>query len=228
MDLSFVEPFVQDNGLVLNIPDYEGWNAAFTVGPQTAYDVLDSIRGAFNFKDKIGLQPDARTVLYGFSGGAYATEWASEMQPDCWCCHGGPPPNITNTYIYCDGGDWAELNVWAVLGMMNAIPEIKEYINKDLLDEHREEFYGPMRRCSRHFGVEEVPPSLAFRNISSFFRHGDHFLYKFHEALDQFGLMGRTGVPKFPMCIYQGTKDEIVHPIGVTNQLVRDLCERGD
>ncbi|GFF91734.1 hypothetical protein IFM61392_09420 [Aspergillus lentulus] len=155
-----------------------------------------------------------------------AAQLCPRSDPDCWCCHGGPPPNITNTYIYCDGGDWAELNVWAVLGMMNAIPEIKEYINKDLLDEHRKEFYGPMRRCSRHFGVEEVL-SLAFRNISSFFRHGDHFLYKFREALDQFGLMGRTRVPKFPVYIYQGTKDEIVHLIGVTHQLVRDLCERG-
>ncbi|GFF51209.1 Secretory lipase [Aspergillus lentulus] len=77
------QPFVQDNGPVLNIPDYEGWNAAFTVGPQTAYHVLDSIRAAFNFKDKIGLQPNARTVLYGFSGSAYATEWASEMRPSC-------------------------------------------------------------------------------------------------------------------------------------------------
>ncbi|KAF7117675.1 hypothetical protein CNMCM5793_006798 [Aspergillus hiratsukae] len=210
MDLSFVEPFVRDDGPVLNIPDYEGWNAAFTVGPQTAYQVLDSIRAAFNFKDKIGLQPDARTVLYGFSGGAYATEWASEMQPSY-------APELTQIVGAAMG----------VLGIMNAVPEIREYIDKDLLDEHREEFYGPLRRCSRHFGVEEVPPSLAFRNISSFFKHGDHFLYKFREALDSLGVMGRTGAPKFPMYIYQGTKDEIVHPIGVTNQLVRDLCDKG-
>ncbi|KAB8226952.1 secretory lipase-domain-containing protein [Aspergillus alliaceus] len=235
MDLSFVEPFVRDDGPVLNIPDYEGWNAAFTVGPQTAYHTLDSIRAAFNFKDEIDLQPNARTVLYGFSGGAYATEWASEMQPSyapeltqiVGAAMGGPPPNITNTYIHCDGGDWAELNVWAVLGMMNAVPEMKEYIDKDLLDEHREEFYGPMKRCSRHFGVEDVPPSLAFRNISSFFKHGDHFLYRFRDTLDHLGVMGRTGAPKFPMYIYQGTKDEIVDPIGVTNQLVRGLCEKG-
>ncbi|KAF7589932.1 hypothetical protein BBP40_003512 [Aspergillus hancockii] len=235
MDLSFVQPFVREDGPVLNVPDYEGWNAAFTVGPQSAYHTLDSIRAAFNFKDKIGLQPNARTVMYGFSGGAYATEWASEMQPSyapelsqiVGAAMGGPPPNITNTYIYCDGGEWADLNVWAVLGMMNAVPEMKGFIDNDLLEEHRDEFYGPLRRCSRHFGVEEVPPSLAYRNISSFFKHGDHFLYKFRETLDHLGVMGRHDAPKFPMYIYQGTKDEIVDPIGVTNQLVRDLCEKG-
>ncbi|KAE8348818.1 secretory lipase-domain-containing protein [Aspergillus coremiiformis] len=235
MDLSFVQPFVREDGPVLNIPDYEGWNAAFTVGPQTAYHILDSLRAVFNFKDTIGLEADARAVMFGFSGGAYATEWASEMQPTYapeltqiqGAAMGGPPPNITNTYIYCNEGEWAELNVWAMLGVMNAVPEMKEYMDQDLLPEHREDFYGPMTRCTRCFGKENGHQALAYRNISSFFKHGDHFLYKFRETLDHLGVMGRRGAPNFKMYFYQGTNDEIVDPIEDTNKLVRDLCAKG-
>ncbi|KAF5865364.1 hypothetical protein ETB97_004175 [Aspergillus alliaceus] len=107
---------------------------------------------------------------------------------------------------------------------MNAVPERKEYTGKDLLDEHRDELYGPVRRCSRHFGVEEAPPPLVFRNISSFFKlRRPYFLYKFRDTLDDLGVMGRRGAPKFPMYIHQGTKDEIVDLTGVTSQLVCDL-----
>jgi triacylglycerol lipase len=47
MSLSFVQPFVREDGPTLNTPDYEGWNAAFTVGPQTAYHTIDSLRVVF-------------------------------------------------------------------------------------------------------------------------------------------------------------------------------------
>jgi triacylglycerol lipase len=72
--------------------------------------------------------------MFGFSGGVYATEWASETQPTyapelhqiAGAAMGGPPPNIANTYLYCNGGEWAELNVWAMLGVMNAVAEMNE------------------------------------------------------------------------------------------------------
>ncbi|KAE8364893.1 secretory lipase-domain-containing protein [Aspergillus caelatus] len=238
MDLSFVLPFVNKNGPILNIPDYEGWNAAFTVGPQTAYHTLDSIRAAFNFQKNfglIGLKPDAKTVMYGFSGGAYATEWASELQPTyapeltqiVGAAMGGPPPNVTDTYLGCNMGPWAELNVWAMLGVMNALPEMKKYMDKDLLEEHRERFYGPKTRCSRCFGREPAHEPLENQNISSFFEHGDSFLYRFRRELTEIGVMGRHGAPAFPMYIFQGTNDEIVGDIDVTNKLVCGLCDQG-
>jgi triacylglycerol lipase len=104
---------------------------------------------------------------------------------------------------------------------------MNEYMDKDLLNKHRNEFYGPKKRCTRCFGKDEVPPSLAYRDISSFFENGDSFLYKFREMLDHISVMGRRGAPKFPMFIYQGTNDKIVDPIEVANNLVRDLCEKG-
>ncbi|KAE8376944.1 secretory lipase-domain-containing protein [Aspergillus bertholletiae] len=235
MDLSFVMPFVNKNGPILNIPDYEGWDAAFTVGPQSAYHTLDSIRAVFNFRDKIDLEEDARTVMYGFSGGAYATEWASEFQrtyaPELHqivgAAMGGPPPNIIDTYLGCNEGPWAELNVWAMLGVMNAVSEMKEYMDKDLLEKHRKEFYGPKTRCSRCFGREEAHEPLEYKNISSFFEHGHEFLYKFRNTLEAIGVMGKHGAPDFPMYIFQGTNDEIVGHIEVTNKLVRHLCDQG-
>ncbi|KAE8143481.1 secretory lipase-domain-containing protein [Aspergillus pseudotamarii] len=238
MDLSFVLPFVNKHGPILNIPDYEGWNAAFTVGPQTAYHTLDSIRAAFNFQKEYGLtglKPDARTVMYGFSGGAYATEWASELQPTyapeltqiVGAAMGGPPPNITDTYLGCNEGPWAELNVWAMLGVMNAVPEVKKYMDNDLLEEHRERFYGPKTRCSRCLGREPAHEPLEYQNISSYFEHGHSFLSRFRRDLTDIGVMGRHGAPAYPMYIFQGTNDEIVGDIDVTNKLVCNLCDKG-
>ncbi|KAJ6104884.1 hypothetical protein N7486_003573 [Penicillium sp. IBT 16267x] len=118
LNLVFLLPYLQ-KGPVLNIPDYEGSNAACTVGPQSAFHTLDSIRAALQSTDYTNISSDAMVIMFGYSGGAFATELATEKL-------GGLPPNITSTYNNINKGPMAEVNIAAILGVMNAYPEMDE------------------------------------------------------------------------------------------------------
>lgn len=67
------------SGWFVNVPDYEGPLASFTAGVQSGHATIDSIRAAFNANETLGLDVDARYALWGYSGGALASEWAAEM-----------------------------------------------------------------------------------------------------------------------------------------------------
>ncbi|KAA8647916.1 hypothetical protein EYZ11_012906 [Aspergillus tanneri] len=241
VQMSFVFPYLMSyKGLlgrrpILNIPDYEGSNAAFTVGPQSGYHTLDSIRAALNSKDITGIKRTARAIMFGYSGGALATEWASELHAEyapklniAGAAMGGPPPNITNTYINVNGTQ-SPLNVWAMLGVMRAFPEVDEHMRNDIRPDKRSLFLGPQKRCTRcQLYSPKIPPN---ENVSSWFEHGDEFLYKFKEILDTNGTMGnhieKGQSPNFPLYIFQGTKDNITAPIEDTDNLYHKYCDAG-
>ncbi|EAW17367.1 putative lipase [Aspergillus fischeri NRRL 181] len=232
----FVAEALADAGSpVLNIPDYEGSNAAFTVGPQSAYQTLDSIRAATQSGEITGIDKDAETVLFGYSGGGYASEWAVEFHHDyasdvniIGAAIGGPPPNIMKTYKHVNG-KLSTLNVWAMLGVMNAIRDIDIWMRGDLKDEHREKFLGALQRCSE---PEDKPPKIpTWANINNWFKNGDEFLTKFESNLTEIGVMGNriteTTAPKFPLYIYQGALDIITAPYKDTKDLKEKFCEHG-
>jgi triacylglycerol lipase len=227
--MALVLPLLQE-GPILNIPDYEGSNAAFTVGPQTAYQTLDSIRAALKSGHITGLSSEAKTIMFGYSGGGLATEWASELHPSyasdlriAGAIIGGPPPNVTKTYLSVNGGTASAINVYAVLGVMNAFPEVDEYLREHLLPEHRDTFLSAFSRCDPSANA----PGLNNTDISAFFDNRDHFLHKFKDLLDENGVMGRHGSPDFPLFIYKGLNDEITPDNADVEALVKKLCEDG-
>jgi hypothetical protein len=68
------------SGWFVNVPDYEGPLASFTAGVMSGHATIDSIRAAFNANKTLGLDVDARYAMWGYSGGALASEWAAELQ----------------------------------------------------------------------------------------------------------------------------------------------------
>ncbi|MGW6605509.1 lipase family protein [Streptomyces sp. NPDC055036] len=62
------------------IPDTEGQNANFVVGPEYGTNTLDSIRAASRFPETC-MNTGTRFGLIGYSGGAIATHWASVLAP---------------------------------------------------------------------------------------------------------------------------------------------------
>ncbi|KAL3458407.1 secretory lipase-domain-containing protein [Aspergillus heterothallicus] len=241
MQMAYVVPYLMSHkGLwgsrpFINVPDYEGNNAAFTVGPQSGYHTLDSIKAALKSQEYTGINPGADAIMFGYSGGGLASEWASELHathaPDLniiGAAIGGPPPNVTNTYIHVNGTQ-SPLNVWAILGMMNSFGHVDEFLRDDVKLEWGSYFLGPMTRCSK---PEPKPPAIpGSANVTDWFKSGDEFLYKFKDTLDQNGVMGqrisKERHPRFPLYIFQGTDDLITGPIEDTNELVKSFCEVG-
>lgn len=74
------------NGWFVNVPDYEGPLASFTAGVLSGHSTIDSIRAVFNAKHILKIDKDARFAMWGYSGGALASEWAAELQVQVSLC----------------------------------------------------------------------------------------------------------------------------------------------
>jgi triacylglycerol lipase len=234
--MSLISRFLVDGGPVINIPDYEGSNASFTVGPQSAYQTLDSIRAALKSNDITGLSPGAKTVMFGYSGGGFATAWATEFHASyspnlsiVGAAIGGLPINIKNTYTNVNNGNFSELSVLATLGLMSAFPELDEYVREHLTEDAKEAFLYPLKRCSSWEPIPE--PSLINANITSFFDNGDQFLDEFNHVVEHVGIIGKRvekgQAPNFPLLVYQGTNDTVTGPVKDTIALVQKFRNAG-
>lgn len=230
VNLAFFLPYLR-KGAVLNIPDYEGSNAAFAVGPQSAYQTLDSIKAALASSDYTGITDNANVIMFGYSGGALATEWATEFKteyaddlPIVGAVIGGPPVNIGQTYHSVNGEKLSQLNVWAMLGLMNAFPEMNEYMRNDLKTEGYQDkkFLHALTRCS--YPGDTLVPDLEFTNISSLFHGGDAFLDIFEQKITEVGVMGLHITPEsdpgYPLVFFYGRKDEVIGPISGVEELI--------
>jgi hypothetical protein len=69
-----------NQGWIVNSPDWEGPKSTFVDGFGAGQATLDSIRAALASESITGVSPQAKIQLWGYSGGALASEWASELQ----------------------------------------------------------------------------------------------------------------------------------------------------
>jgi hypothetical protein len=105
--------FIQDNvaaGYTVVMADYEGEDAAYVVGQQSGYETLDAIRAAERW---LGVSEVSTPVgMLGYSGGAVATEFASELAPAyaprldiVGVAEGGIPVDLFHELAYIDNPD---------------------------------------------------------------------------------------------------------------------------
>ncbi|KAE8345582.1 hypothetical protein BDV24DRAFT_178284 [Aspergillus arachidicola] len=236
LELSILaEPFMLA-GIPVSIPDYEGIESSYTVGTQAAYGVLDSLRAVLNSTKITGIQSNATTTLFGYSGGASASEWAGELQssyaPDvkiAGAAIGGLPVNVTEAFPIMDGTSNSGLLVGGLNGIANAFPPIAEYIEEHLKPEFKSEFDLAMTMCAASVfnSSDGYVPQLADKNISAFFDNGWAVVSEFAELLDPVWVMGQHGVPEFPMFVFQGTADTTVGSLGNATELVQQYCNDG-
>lgn len=136
-----------DEGWFVVLPDYEGPKAAYTAGRQAGHATLDSIKAVLN-SGLSGIQKDARTLLFGYSGGALASGWAGALQslyaPDLsknlfGAAIGGFVTNITATAESIDGTLFAGVTAGALNGLANEYPDLRkllpDYTNQKGVDE---------------------------------------------------------------------------------------------
>jgi hypothetical protein len=96
-------------GWYVSVPDYEGPLASFTAGVMSGHATLDSIRAVLS--SGFGLAANGtRYAMWGYSGGALASEWAAELQVQyasemdfAGAALGGLTPNVTSVMNAVDG-----------------------------------------------------------------------------------------------------------------------------
>ncbi|OGM47913.1 lipase [Aspergillus bombycis] len=219
LELSILaEPFLLA-GIPVSIPDYEALKVPMPWEPNIT-----------------GIESNATTTLFGYSGGAIASEWAGELHssyaPDvkiAGAAIGGLPVNATQAFSTLDGTSNSGLLVGGLNGLANAFPSIAQYIKEHLKPEFKSDYDLPMKKCAASVfnSSDGYVSQLADKNISAFFDNGWSVVSEFAEILDSVYVMGQHGVPEFPMFVFQGTADTTVGSLGNATDLVQQYCRDG-
>ncbi|WP_235933600.1 lipase family protein [Corynebacterium qintianiae] len=121
--------------------DIEGQDAELFVGPLSGRLTLDGIRAALR-TPSTGLSTTAPVGLIGYSGGAVASAWATQLAPSyapeindqiVGSAAGGTPVNILNMINYVDGSQfWSSFTAMMLIGLARGYgidlePYLSEY-----------------------------------------------------------------------------------------------------
>lgn len=214
------------------VPDYEGPGSAYSAGPLEGHGMLDGIRAAESFSSTDGLEGRATEVgLWGYSGGAMATAWASELAPGyapkldiVGVAEGGVPADVHDTFDTINNGYLAPgLAFASALGDNAAYPNL---ISLSLLNSAGVALAANMRAT----GTSSYPQTYPPQSISDFTLCGcnpnDH-----PDEFPGIAEVGRTvnpgqHVPTAPLFIYHDYDDELI-PIQGVERLVQYYCSGG-
>ena len=219
-------------GWFVNVPDYEGPLASFTAGHMSGYATLDSIRAVRSAN--LGIAKDAHCAMWGYSGGALASEWAAELQaahaPELkinGVALGGLTPNITSVLLAVNKGLGAYLAAEGIIGLSTQHPDTLAALQAAI------KTTGPYN-VTGLFAVQDTPSGnvtleFAGQDLGAYFNGGlDAVLGNpvVQKAINDDGIMGRQGVPRMPVLAYKAIGDE-TSPVEDTDNLVKALCAKG-
>ena len=96
-------------GFTVTVPDYEGTSLDWGAGQESGDGTLDAIRATESY---LRVSSSTEVGMVGYSGGAIATEWASELAPSyapqlhlIGAAAGGVPVDFAHNLTYINGDD---------------------------------------------------------------------------------------------------------------------------
>lgn len=205
--------------------DYEGPRYQWAAGINSGHGVLDGVRAAQGFAPA-GLNGAATpTALWGYSGGALASQWANELAstyaPELnivGVAAGGVPADIEAIARAIDGGPLSGVYFGATVGLSRAYPEID--IDSLLTDRGRAAFETLGGQC-----IGEFASSFAFQHMRDYVTVPELLDVPAVQAVIAENTMGQR-LPDAPTYLYQGTHDELAITPPV-DELVGTYCGMG-
>ncbi|KAA8917458.1 hypothetical protein TRICI_000407 [Trichomonascus ciferrii] len=229
--VNVTDPAIQrilDFGHIVSTPDYEGLQNAFTAGIQAGQATLDSIRAVLASQDITGIPSNAKLGIWGYSGGSIASGWAAELHPTyapelsvAGVAVGGYAVDPSAIIRLFNGTINAGLLPASLVGLSNEYPKVRELLDTQLKPELVDDFYYVSTHC-----VDEVTQHYAYQDVFKFFKDGGDILE--NEVLKKISNDITLGqhIPKVPLYIYQGIKDELVSCKSV-DEIVKHYCRAG-
>jgi hypothetical protein len=117
-------------GYTVIVPDTEGQTADFAAGPEYGMNTLNSIRAATS-SPLTGLDTSTRIGMFGYSGGAIATDWAAQLAPAyapdvnrqlVGAAEGGVLVDPAHNLRYVSGSlVWAGITPMAIIGIARGL-----------------------------------------------------------------------------------------------------------
>jgi len=219
-----------NQGWIVNVPDYEGPQAAFPSGIQAGQATLDSVRAALASGDITGISSDAVYQMWGYSGGSIASEWAAELAPTyapelnfAGMAIGGLITSLNSSLYAINGGIFAGFAAASVMGLASGYPYVQDLLNQQLTPSTAAAFTNARNMC-----LDNLILSYAFQDMFGYFQnHGAALsLPEVQTILNETGVMGQHGVPQMPIFAYKAVGDEIA-PINGSDALIAKLCSQG-
>jgi hypothetical protein len=231
-------------GYTIIVSDTEGQKADFAAGPEYGYNTLDAIRAAFN-SPAIGLSPDAKVAMMGYSGGAIATEWAAELAPTyapdlsdnlIGATFGGVLVSPEHNLTYVEGAPiWGGVMPMAIVGVARSYDiDIKKYLTQRGLD-----VYNRIEKASIAYVLGQYT-NVTWKDLVKPEYQDRTKIPEYVMAVNKV-IMGTGGTPSIPLQIGQGTggtlegtkvsplwgKGDGVMLAGDVRSLARQYCAQG-
>jgi hypothetical protein len=210
--------------------DYEGTNLDWGAGQESGYNTLDGVRAAENL---LGVARATTPVgLIGYSGGAIATEFASELAPAyasgldiVGVAEGGIPVDFAHNLAYVNGSqDWSGVIPAVLVGVGRGFGiDITPYLSA----EGTSITNTVSSQCINNFlgnypglTIQQLlkPQYQDFLGIPIFAQTVNHLI------------MSRTGTPAGPLFIGVGNQDGTGDGVMVADDdeaLAHTYCQRG-
>ncbi|KAK4146051.1 secretory lipase-domain-containing protein [Dichotomopilus funicola] len=224
-------------GWLVAVPDYEGPLASYSAGVQAGHATLDGVRAVLAVGEGLGLglggMEKTKVALWGYSGGALASEWAAELSVQyapklgeslAGVALGGLTPNVTSVTGYLNRKKGAGLIPQGLLGMASQHPEAYEWIVGRLKPGTGRERFLSVRGMT---GAQAVR-AFEYEDIYGYFVGGEGDLYVpvMKGMYDVDGYMGYHGVPGMPVFVYNAVNDEL-SDVRDVDALVERFCGVG-
>lgn len=210
-------------GYVVSVADHEGLGGAFAAPREPGYRVLDGVRAAQSF-EPLGLAPQTKVGIMGYSGGGMASSWVAEMAPTyapeidiVGAALGAPVGDPGQTFIRLNGTFFAGLPALVVSGLRHVYPGLAAVV-------HEHANFDGRRRLKALEDASTVGAILGYRGDDF-----DHYLdapladvLATPEVLHVFEDL-RLGHhrPDCPLLVVHGVHDQIIHVDDVDGQVAR-------
>jgi hypothetical protein len=232
-------------GDIVNVPDTEGQTADFSSGPEYGVNTLNSIRAAAN-SPLTGVTKTTPVGLFGYSGGAIATDWAAQMAPSyapdvnrqlIGAAEGGVLVDPAHNLTYVDGSSiWAGVIPMSVIGIARGFHiDITPYLNS-----YGRQLFSTLQKASIANVLGQYPGLTFAQLVKPQYANPDSIpvLVKVENELDT----GLLPSPTIPMFIGQGADGTLegtpgnkpgigpgdgVMIAGDVRTLARDFCASG-
>ncbi len=213
-------------GWTVVAPDYEGPRSMFLGAEGEARGVLDGLRAARAF-GPAQISPSAPIGMWGYSGGAFATTVAAQMQrtyapelPVRAIALGGVVADVKATIRSFSGTVFGGAIAMGLVGVDRAYPEydVTQYINdggKAAMAKSANDCITdavPRAPFATLDGYATVPNPLEFPALQPMFAEMSPLTF--------------PGVPSAPVYHYHAVADELA-PIGPARQLMQRFCGAG-
>ncbi|CEH12814.1 Lipase, secreted [Ceraceosorus bombacis] len=223
-------------GYYVSVPDYQGSQAAFIVGPQEGRAHLDGLRALLNHKPTLSDSTGYQAVIAGYSGGGHAAAWAMQYRKEYASelniiggSYGGVPVNLTATLEILNKGLFAGFGPAGLAGAANAYPEVENYLLQQLKPNGTEAF--KFLRSDQGCIAGELG-YFAFKDYYSYVKSGaaalqDAIPVKYFE-INRLGSRGAQDLlgPEIPVYIYHARNDEVI-PRPPVDDYVKWQCANG-